>query len=84
MFEKLMKRFVADLIPKILPDLLREIAASIEAGNGYTITPESVSMIVEGRKEAVSASMAIASQGPLIDDDHPILVEWRARHASIQ
>jgi|Laugrefabdmm15dn_1035133.scaffolds.fasta_scaffold02711_4 hypothetical protein len=57
-FENILKRFVADLIPKLLPDLLREIAASIEQGGVAQITPEQVRTMLENHDTVIRETAA--------------------------
>lgn len=57
-FENILKRFVADLIPKLLPDLLREIATSIEQGGVAQITPEQVRTMLENHDTVIRETAA--------------------------
>jgi len=47
LFEKLLMKFALELVPKILPDLLRMLADKIESG-AVTLDPQSVALIVQG------------------------------------
>lgn len=47
LFEKLLMKFALELVPKILPQLLRMLADKIESG-AVTLDPESVALIVQG------------------------------------
>ena len=58
MFENILKHFLADLIPKLLPDLLREIAASIEQGGTAQITPQRVHAMLDSHQDAIKAVAA--------------------------
>lgn len=61
MFENILKRFAADLIPKLLPDILRSIADQIEQGGTVCITQETVMAAMEAHEDhikAVAAEMA--------------------------
>lgn len=61
MFENILKKFAADLIPKLLPDLLRNIADQIECGGTATISEETVMAAMQSHEDhikAVAAEMA--------------------------
>jgi hypothetical protein len=61
MFENILKKFAADLIPKLLPDILRSIADQIECGGTATVTEETVMTAMEAHEDhikAVAAEMA--------------------------
>lgn len=47
LFEKLLMKFALELVPKVLPQLLRMLADKIESG-AVTLDPESVALIVQG------------------------------------
>lgn len=47
LFEKLLMKFALELVPKILPQLLRMLADKIESG-AVTLDPDSVALIVQG------------------------------------
>lgn len=47
LFEKLLMKFALELVPKVLPDLLRMLADKIESG-AVTLDPQSVALIVQG------------------------------------
>jgi len=47
LFEKLLMKFALELVPKVLPQLLRMLADKIESG-AVTLDAESVAMIVQG------------------------------------
>lgn len=55
-FENILKRFVADLVPRLLPDLLREVAAAIEQGGVAQITPEQVHAMLDSHQDAIRAA----------------------------
>lgn len=80
MFDKLLRRFMADIIPKILPDLLREVADNIERGGGATIAPGRVEAIMDVRQGAITEAMAVAGREVVMDDTATVLNEWRQHY----
>ena len=58
MFEGILKKFAADLIPKLLPDILRSIADQIECGGTATVTQETVMVAMEAHEDHIKAVAA--------------------------
>lgn len=58
MFEGILKKFAADLIPKLLPDILRSIADQIECGGTATVTQETVMVAMEAHDDHIKAVAA--------------------------
>ena len=58
MFENILKKFAADLIPKLLPDILRSIADQIECGGTATVTQETVMVAMEAHEDHIKAVAA--------------------------
>lgn len=58
MFEKLIKNLVADLAPRLVPQLLRSIADQIECGQ-ISFSQEAIQEIMESQaaKEAIAQCM---------------------------
>lgn len=57
MFENILKKLAIDLVPKLLPDLLRSLADQIEQG-AVCITPEMVSTAIEQHEDHIKAVAA--------------------------
>ena len=58
MFENILKKFAADLIPKLLPDILRSSADQIECGGTATVTQETVMVAMEAHEDHIKAVAA--------------------------
>jgi hypothetical protein len=63
MFENILKKFAADLIPKLLPDILRSIADQIECGGTATVTEETVWGAMEAHDEHIKAVASEMMEG---------------------
>ena len=63
MFENILKKFAADLIPKLLPDILRSIADQIECGGTATVTEETVMMAMESHSDHIQAVVSEMVKG---------------------
>lgn len=57
MFENLLKRLIADMAPKIVPQLLRSLADQIECGQ-ISFSDEAISAAIEQHKDAIKAVAA--------------------------
>jgi len=62
MFENILKKFAADLIPRLLPDILRSIADQIESGGVAQITPDQVHVMLDSHQDAIRAVAAEVGQ----------------------
>ena len=58
MFENILKKFASELIPKLLPDILRSIADQIECGGTATVTQETVMVAMEAHEDHIKAVAA--------------------------
>lgn len=58
LFENVLKRFAADLIPKLLPDILRSIADQIECGGTATVSQETVMAALQTHEDHIKAVAA--------------------------
>jgi len=57
-FENILKKLVGDVVPKLLPDILRSIADQIECGGTATVTQETVMVAMEAHEDHIKAVAA--------------------------
>lgn len=57
LFENLLKKLTMELVPKLLPDLLRSLADQIEQGS-ICVPPEIIAEALEPHEDAIKAVAA--------------------------